>query len=327
MTFGSLFRRIAGMAGAAALAGAALGQSLPESADFDPRKVVEGSVITRQDCAVLERNHTAIWVEAGGDQACLRYYAAGLAAAPQPNPIAAIWLHGDVLGPSGGNADRRQSGFGPSEMVALEQRLVARFGVPSIFIGRPGAYGSSGKHHAMRGRPVEAALIAAALDGIKARYSIQSLALGGHSGGGTLVAEMLARRQDLRCAVISSGAASYRAYLEARGLLRPGEALTRFDPSASLDKVAADPGRRIFVIGDPRETNVPFSSQRLFFDGLVQRGHAAWLLPLERATDARHHDLIDFGETANEMCAAGASTADILAVLRAMPDQQHRLTN
>lgn len=305
--------------------GPALAQSVPEKANFDPAKVVAGSVITRAECAVLERKDTAIWVKAGGASACLRYYVAGLA--PRANPVAMIWLNGDVLGPKGNNADKRQSGFGPTEMVALEQRLSARFGVPAIFLGRPGTYGSAGKHYAMRGRPVEAALVDAALDGLKARYHIGAWALGGHSGGGTLVAEMLARRDDLRCAVISSGASAHRAYLEARGLLKPGEKLTRFDPYAALDKVPADPQRRIFIIGDPRETNVPFSAQTLYFKGLTARDHAAWLIPLERARDSRHHDLVDFGELANGMCAAGTSTEAIVDALRTLPDPPPRLSN
>lgn len=302
-------------------------QSIPEKKNFDPVAVVNGISISRSACAALEKSDTAIWVETDDQAACLRYYAVGLKPAPDSNPIAAIWMNGDVLGPKGNNADKRQKGFGPTEMVALEQRLSTRFGVPSIFLGRPGTYGSSGKHFTTRGRPVEASLINAALDGLKKRYGIQSWALGGHSGGATLVAETLARRNDLRCAVISSGASAYRGYLEARGLIKPGEPLTRFDPYTSLDKVPADPKRRIFVIGDPREKNVPFSAQKLYYEGLVARGHAAWLIPLERATDARHHDLVDFGETANEMCAASASTNTIIETLKAMPEQPPRLTN
>ncbi len=310
-----------------ALSGAAAAQSIPEAGNFDPARVVGGITIARNDCAMLERAETAIWVEAAGQTSCLRYYAAGLKAAPGRNPIAAIWLNGDVLGLRGNNAEKRQSGFGPREMVALEQQLSERFGVPAIFLARPGTYGSGGKHHAMRGRPVEAALIDAALDSLKARYGIRYWSLGGHSGGGTLVAEMLARRHDLRCAVISSGAAAYRAYLQARGLLQAGATLSRFDPAASLDKVPADPARRIFVIGDPRETNVPFATQRLYFDSLVARGHAASLVPLERATDVRHHNLVDFGETAMMLCAGGAATPDILARLRALPPQRPRASN
>mgnify|MGYP001806210363 CR=1 FL=1 len=324
-------RRLAGLAFAALIGGSlptpSFAQSVAETDQFDPVAVVNGIDISRSECAVLEKNETAIWVEVAGQGSCLRYYAAGLKPAPGPNPVAAIWLNGDVLGPKGQNADKRQKGFGPTEMVALEQGLSARFHVPSIFLGRPGTYGSAGKHYTTRGRPIEAALVDAALDGLGKRYGIQSWALGGHSGGGTLVAEMLARRNDLRCAVISSGASAYRAYLEARGLIKKDEQLTRFDPYDSLDKVPSDPARRIFIIGDPREKNVPFSAQTQFYQGLTARGHAAWLIPLERATDSRHHDLVDFGETATEMCAAGASTDDIIKTLEQMPEQKPRLTN
>lgn len=307
--------------------GVALAQSVPESENFDPVVVVNGITISRMACAALATKDTAIWVDIEGQGHCLRYYAAGLKAAPGPNPIVAVWMNGDVLGPKGNNADKRQKGFGPVAMVSLEQRLSDRFGVPSIFLARPGTYGSAGKHYTMRGRPIEAALIDAALDGLKVRYGIRSLALAGHSGGGTLVAEMLARRNDLRCAVISSGASAYRAYLEARHLIKPGDPIGRFDPYRSLDKVAPDSKRRIFVVGDPRETNVPFSAQQLYFKGLVDHGHAAWLLPLARATDSRHHDLVDFGETANGMCAAGAETKTIIKALEGMPEQGPRLTN
>jgi len=308
-------------------AGAAMAQSVAEKGDFDPAKVVDGIVIGEADCAALEHRETAIRVEAGGQVVCLRYYAAGLKSAPGPNPIVMVWLNGDVLGPKGNNADKRQGGFGPTEMVALEQRLSSRFGVPSIFLGRPGTYGSAGKHYTMRGRPIEAELVDAALDALKQRYGIGSWALGGHSGGGTLVAEMLARRDDLRCAVVSSGASAYRAYLEARGLLKSDGRLTRFDPSDSLDRIPVDPKRRIFVIGDPRETNVPFSAQKLYYEGLVARGHAAWLVPLERARDARHHDLVDFGEIADGACAAGDSTERIIGALQTLPEPPPRLSN
>lgn len=307
--------------------GGARAQSRVGAGDFDPVAVVNGITIPTSECAALEAAETAIRVTVAGQGACLRYYAAGLRPAPGPNPIAALWLNGDVLGPHGNNARRRQSGFGPSAMVAQVGQLAGRYGVPFIFLGRPGTYGSEGRHHTMRGRPIEAAWIDAALTALKARYGIGAWALGGHSGGGTLVAEMLARRDDLRCAVISSGAAAHRAYREARGIMPAGAAMDRFDPYASLNRIPDDPARRILVIGDPRETNVPFATQRLYYEGLVAHHHAAWLLPLERATDARHHGLVDFGETATGLCAAGAATQVILDTLEGMPEQPPRLTN
>lgn len=326
----SALQGAAGVLGVVALlsgAGAASAQSSAGGEAFDPVAVVDGIVIDRTTCADLERRETAVWVEVDGHGACLRYYAAGLVPAPGPNPIVAAWLNGDVLGPKGKNADKRQKGFGPAAMIEQERRLSWRFGVPFVFLGRPGTYGSAGKHHTMRGRPLEARLVDAQLDALKARYGIRSWSLGGHSGGGTLVAELLARRSDIRCAAISSGASAYRAYLEARGLIERGETLTRFDPFTSLDQVPTDAARRIFVIGDPRESNVPFSAQTHYFDGLRARGHAAWLVPLERATDPRHHDLVDFGEVATGLCAAGASTDEIVRTLDAMPDQRPRQTN
>ena len=89
----------------------------------------------------------------------------------------------------------------------------------------------------------------------------------------------------------------------------------------------ADPRRRVFVIGDPREPNVPFSSQALYFEGLVARGHGAWLVPLTRARDSRHHDLVDFGEVAAGLCAAGKPTARILEALRTLPEPPPRLSS
>lgn len=103
-------RRVLALAVLFSVAGLAMpsfAQSRPESGFFDPVAVVDGIRIGRSDCATLEKKETAIWVFVDGTEACLRYYAAGLTAAPGPNPIVAIWLNGDVLGPGG--PQRRQA--------------------------------------------------------------------------------------------------------------------------------------------------------------------------------------------------------------------------
>lgn len=324
---GPLTAALLGLAACLPVWRSGLAQSRAGTELFDPAAVVAGIAIDRKACAALEAQETALWVRAAGASACLRYYAFGLRPAPGPNPIVAGWLNGDVLGPKGTDATKHQQGIGPATMIAQERVLAEKYGVPFVFLARPGTYGSAGKHHTLRGRPQEAALVNALLDGLKARYGIGQWALGGHSGGGTLTAEMLARRGDLRCAVLSSAAAAHRAYLEARHLIAPGTPMQSFDPFASLDKVPVAVERRVFVIGDPRESNVPFATQTLYYEGLRARGHAAELLPLERATDPRHHGLVDFGEAATGLCAAGAPTATIKNVLAAMPDQRPRITN
>lgn len=307
--------------------GGAAAQSLPDDGLFDPAQVVAGITLSRSQCRALEDRHTAVWVTAGGTAACLRYYAAGLAV-DGGNPVAALWLHGDIMGPNPNQADKHQRGLGPAAMVGQERRLADRYGVPFVFLGRPGSYGSAGRHYTDRHRPREAALVDAAISTLSKRYRVGAWAVGGHSGGGTLAAEMLARRTDIRCAVISSGAAAFRAYLEARGLTKalatPAE---WFDPLAALDAVPADPRRRVIVMGDPRDSNVPFATQTLYAEGLRARGHDVTLIPLERATDARHHGLVDWAEAATGLCAQGESSAAIAAALAAMPDPPPRISN
>ncbi|TWA86141.1 hypothetical protein FBY14_11287 [Azospirillum brasilense] len=325
MRRGAAFAILAGLT--LAMATDAQAQSKPSADRFSNAAVTKGVTITRKACAALEAQETAAWVEVDGRGECLRYYAAGLRSAPGPNPIAAAWMHGDIMGTKPTSVGH-QEGLGVAAMIDQERALSERFGIPFLFLARPGAYGSSGRFWTTRHTPREAALMNALLDVLKARYGVTEWALGGHSAGGTLTAEFLARRDDLRCAVISSGAPAYRAYLEARGLRT---LLARpqgwFDPADSLDRIPPDPKRRVFIIGDPRETNIPFHTQRGYFDALVVLGHAAWLMPLERAPAPRHHSLVDFGETALGLCGSGADSGQILATLKAMPDQRERISN
>ncbi|CAO3422024.1 alpha/beta hydrolase family protein [Azospirillum doebereinerae] len=306
--------------------GPAFAQSQPSAEIFTNATVAKGITITRSACAALERQETAVWVEASGKSACLRYYAAGLRRGG-PNPVAAGWFHGDILGTKPTSIGH-QEGLGVAAMIAQSGGLAERHGVPFVFFGRPGSYGSAGMAWTTRHRPVEAALMNAALDAVKKRYGIVHWALGGHSAGGQLVAEFLALRDDVRCAVLSSGPIAYRAYLESRKLTQKLASPEHwYDPYDSVGKIATDPQRRVFVIGDPRETNVPFETQRLYFDALKARGHAAWLVPLERAPAPRFHNLVDFGEAATGACAHGRTTGDILEMLAAMPEQSSRISN
>jgi len=302
-------------------------QSRQNNEAFSNATVAAGLVLTRDACALLKAQETASWVEVDGKGECLRYYAAGLHPAPGPNPIVAAWMHGDIMGTKPSRIGH-QEGLSVTAMIEQERALSERFGVPFIFLARPGAYGSSGRFWDLRHTPREAALMNAHLDVLKKRYGIAEWSLGGHSAGGTLAAEFLARRGDLRCVIISSGASAYRAYLEAHGAkARMAKPETWFDPYDSLDRIIKDRNRRVFVIGDPRETNVMFHTQQLYFDGLVGRGHAAWLVPLERAPAPRFHSLVDFGEAATGLCARGKDTDSVLNALKAMPDQPERISN
>lgn len=317
--------RLVAVAALALSVAPAAAQSRVEAEGFDPAAVVRGIAIAPPACDELIARDTGVRVVARGREFCLRIYAAGLVAGA--NPTVAVWMNGDVLGPRGDDASKHQAGVGPAAMVAETGALAERWGVPVVFLARPGTYGSSGRHHVLRGRPIEADVIAAALDALKARWRIGRFVLAGHSGGGTLVAEMLTRRADVGCAVVSSGASAHRAYLESRGLIAPAAPSDRFDPYGSIRRIPTDSRRRIFVLGDPRETNVPFATQKLWADAVAARGHDVTLVPLAKATDARRHGLVDFGRTAMAMCAAGRPTAEIVETLRALPDQPERISN
>ena len=299
-------------------------QSLPDPEMFDPAKVIAGIEIERSDCEKMEAKQTAVWIKVEGKGYCLRYYASGLNS-NGPNPVVAAWLPGDVMG--GPKSVGHQKGIGVASMIAQSKSLSDRYGVPWIFVARPGSYGSPGKHYEIRHKPLEAKLVAAEIDALKERYRIGHWALGGHSGGGTLVAEFLARRDDIQCAVLSSAAAAYRERLKQRGFTKRLKSEVFFDPYDTLDQIPGQPDRRIFVLADPRETNIPFATQKLYFDGLKARGHTAWMLPLEKALAPKYHSLVDFGEAATGMCANGTQTKAILQSLQDMPSQSERITN
>ncbi|WP_291694733.1 alpha/beta fold hydrolase [Bradyrhizobium sp.] len=299
-------------------------QSLPDTGMFDPVSVINGIQTTPSACEEMVRRQTAVWVRVDGRGYCLRYYAAGVAL-DRPNPVVAGWMSGDVMGGPKGVA--HQQGLGVASMIEQSATLSNRYAVPYIFLARPGTYGSSGKHYDVRHTPLEARLVDAQIDALKRRYRIDQWVLGGHSGGGTLAAEFLAWRDDIRCAVLSSPAAAYRARLEKKGFVQRLKTEVFFDPYDSIDRIPNQPGRRIFLVADPRDTNIPFSTQELYFDGLKRRGLDAWLVPLQKAPGPKYHSLVDFGETAIGMCASGATTDSILQKLRDMPQQSERISN
>jgi len=86
------------------------------------------------------------------------------------------------------------------------ERTVQVFGVSVIVLERPGTFGSSG-NHLRRGQVAEFLVLNSALDAIRQRYNIQQFVLMGHSGGATAAAALLTLgRNDVSCAVLTSGA-------------------------------------------------------------------------------------------------------------------------
>ncbi len=316
------------LAGACALLMAAgwsvssVAQSASTSDLFDATaEGAHGNRISAEQCRRLEQEQTAVWVRVQGRGWCLRYYASGLA---RENPVAAAWLHGDIGGGPHGPSGHQQ-GLSPAAMVEQERGLSQKFHTPFIFLARPGAYGSGGYHRVIAHTRLEADLVAAEIDALTARYGVRSWVLGGHSGGGSLVAAMLDRRRDIACAVVSSGAPDINAYEDAHHERRTSPA--PLNAVADVARMPDTPGQRIIVMGDPREKNVFWPLQRHYADVLKRHGANVTLLSLERGRPPEFHSLVDLAETATGLCAQGVATAEIERQLRAMPSQAPRVSN
>lgn len=151
-------------------------------------------------------------------------------------------------------------GVGAHVLQAAARRWAIALGHPYILLARPGTFGSTGDHRLRRSRR-EVALIDAALDQIKARHGIARLVVAGTSGGGHLAAALLSRRDDISCAVITSGVVAVKMRARLRGW--PAGAITRADTIDPIDEVASlarharRPGGRASSSSATRRTATP----------------------------------------------------------------------
>lgn len=301
-----------------------VGQSVATPDLFDAAaEGAHGNIISTGQCRRLEQQQTAVWVRVRGRGWCLRYYASGLG---QRNAVVAGWMHGDIGGGRRGGPSGHQQGLSPAAMIEQERSLSQKFHTPFIFLARPGAYGSAGYHHDIAHTKLEADLVAAEIDALTVRYGVRSWVLAGHSGGGSLVAEMLDRRSDIACAVVSSGAPDFDAYLTAHHEAKQ-RSPAHMNAVADVVRMPSTPGQRIIVMGDPREKNVFWSLQTHYADVLKRHGANVTLLPLERGRPPEFHSLVDLAETATGLCSDGVATAEIEKQLKAMPSQEPRESN
>ncbi|MBL6079213.1 hypothetical protein JMJ56_14435 [Belnapia sp. T18] len=238
------------------------------SADtFTREGLVSGATATEVGCRALP---DALWVETSGRRECLRYAAGGAAG---PSPVALLHLPGDPPGigyrVAGGRVQvDRVSEF--YEQDAGSRRLAARIlagtmqNMPVFLIARPGMHGSSGNHAQDRHTLDEVELVDGAVGMLKRRYGFRDAVLSGFSSGGLLVANLLARRSDIRCAVIASAPLDL-AQFHSRpdGIVADDFALRMPDLADPMRSVATiRSNAEIFVIGDRRDRSVP---------------HAAWI--------------------------------------------------
>lgn len=177
-----------------------------------------------------------------------------------------VYLHGDRVEKSGVPGSTR------SAQMALAQRIENITGMPSVVVARPGVYGSTGLNHQFERRShTEVAAVSAAIDLIKQRWGISRINLVGQSGGAHLaIAMVLTGRTDLDVVLVSSAPLAVRVRAKilagdtghdvSTGL--PWEQV--FDPIDHLFQASNDGRRKLFILADPRDKRIPFSSVLAF---------------------------------------------------------------
>ena len=233
------------------------------SADtFSRAGLISGATATEAACRALP---DGLWVSAGERQECIRYGSGGTQGPPR---TALIYIPGDPGGASYSLAGGVPTIERASEYYELSQETRdfgadalsgAMGGIPVILMARPGMHGSSGNHAQDRHTEAEVALLDAAVSQLRQRYGFPDLALFGFSSGGTIVANLLARRSDIRCAVIGSAPLDLEQFYE-RQDGRTSDYYTMHrddlaDPMRTVGSIRS--GATIFVIGDQRDRNVP----------------------------------------------------------------------
>jgi hypothetical protein len=275
---------------------------------FDPAWVYRDNVVSEAECAPHVAERTAVWVTVADRGECIRYFSAGLDP-DRPNPLALVYMTGDLI--NGGSSPTHNPAYvqAPTTdaVLAFAAQRARNFGVPFVFLSRPGTWNSSGDHRRRRSYR-EMDVLDAALSAIRARYRIGRFGLAGQSGGSIAIANLLSMRDDIRCAAMASGAVSprRRAALIHRRTDPTGQPWSAIrDPLVEAHGIPHQPELRIFVIGDPRDITVPFPAQQEWAEAVSHLGYSVRLWPLSRAPAPRHHSLAAYGYTTAAMCLRG----------------------
>jgi predicted esterase len=127
----------------------------------------------------------------------------------------------------------------------------------------------------------------AAIDQIKSKYNINEVVLAGHSGGALLVANLISKRSDVRCAVMGSGAIALGEYAYDSGFASEIWA-TWQDPMFSVNKIGPSPAE-YYILAGQGDTLRPPKYQRMFADALAAGGLNVHFLVLRKRGDAHDH--------------------------------------
>jgi pimeloyl-ACP methyl ester carboxylesterase len=261
---------------------------------FPIADLVEGTFADQGKCAQVEG---AVWVSHKLGTECLATYVSQSAFnRDQSKPKSlVVFLHGDHL--SGRKPIGNYEKITPASLARSMRRQSSTPGTAYVLLARPGVYGSSGDHKQRR-RAKEFHSIAAAIEILRERFGSPRIVLVGQSGGSAAIGAVLTLgATNIACAVMGSGVYAVNARAEFRRKLlgqrpRPDCDVTgycdAYESINHVDRIVADPARRLIVIGDPRDQNTPFDLQLDWAARLRKAGHSVEVIEAEgRGPD--HH--------------------------------------
>jgi acetyl esterase/lipase len=124
-----------------------------------------------------------------------------------------------------------------------------------------------------RRRQHEIDLIDGAITSLSKFFAWKRIDLAGLSGGGHIVACLLARRTDVRRAVIASGNLAVRQRCEEIGLTADVTGFSDFvDPIDLVDQVAKHRPEEVVLVTDPDDCVIPSRFQKAYADRLRAAG-------------------------------------------------------
>lgn len=277
--------------------------------NFTSEGLVKGMQASPAHCSQVTH---AVWArtEHHGEE-CIRYWMAGLEGSAKPSNVL-VYIPGDQLVFDSPDADYAKRS--PTSMQLIAEGIYARVKVPVVLLSRPGIFGSSGEHK-LRREAGESRLMSAALDQIKARHAVANYSLVGLSGGGHIVAALLAWRDDILCAVPTSSVSSPKLRWRLMGRTTDLTGSTKsYEPVDMLQSSSHfHPQLRVFVLGDPMDTSVPWSTQTPLANRLKEMGVATTLIT-GVGSDPQRHMLGASGQMVGSLCLCGVSTDEILKI-------------
>lgn len=280
---------------------AVLGVELDTSTDA----LRNGLVADEQRCRAIPGT---VWVAIDQHSACIRYFAAGLAAGIVAKRVM-LYFPPDVW-----NGREPSAGYQTVTAQQLQQSAVdwaQRLGMPYVFMSRPGIYGSSGDHMQRRRRP-ESLLLSAAIDRLQHQFGFEEIVAVGYSGGGHVVAALLALRSDIVCAVPVAAPSSpaLRARIKGWSVDSTGYD-DSFEPVESLQRDRLHPALRVLVTGDPRDRNAVWPAQQILSQRLVALGVDASIVAITGTGPEFHFGQGDVGRWVGAWCSEGLAVAEI----------------